>query len=156
MCAIFFFWQKSWFILYCLNMSCGVICREHIIFLHLTFNVNLLMLRWNVSNDRRSSSYIYPTSVWTSEQGNLSTMSRTMLCRTSKPLKPGALSASANVSISWILSSIGGSSSIRIVSKTSTSTSIISQYSLLFASSVFRNPSFLLLRWKFAKYAPTN
>ena len=83
-----------------------VIFREYMIFLHLTFNVTLLTFRWNVSNDRRNSSYICSTSVWTSEQSNWSLMSRIMLCRALEPLKLVALSDSTNVSISWISSSI--------------------------------------------------
>ena len=38
-------------------------------------------------------------------------MSGTVLCRASKPLKSVALSDSTNVTIGWILSSTGGSSS---------------------------------------------
>ena len=64
------FWQKSGFILYCLNMSCKVICRECINFLRLTFNINLFDISLNVSNDRHNSSYICLASVWTSEQSN--------------------------------------------------------------------------------------
>ena len=79
------------------------------IFLRLTFNVNLLMCRRNVSSDCCSKSYICPAYVWTLEQSNRSWMSRTMLYRISKPLKAVALSVSTNVSIEWILSSIGGS-----------------------------------------------
>ena len=106
-----FFWQKLGFVFYCLNMSCRVICCECMSFPRLTFNVNLLMFRWNVSNDRRSLLlYICPASIWISEQSNWSPMSRAVLCRASKPLKSVALSDSANVSIGWIPSSIGGSS----------------------------------------------
>ena len=85
------FWHKLGFIFYCLNMSCKVICRECMIFLRLAFNVSLLTFRWNISNDRRSPSYICSASVWTSEQSNWSSMSRIMLCRASKPLKSVAL-----------------------------------------------------------------
>ena len=53
------------------------------------------------------------------------------LCRASKPSKPVALLDSTYVSIGWILSSIGGSSSIRIVPKTS-STSSQHNYTILF------------------------
>ena len=105
-----FFWQKSGFVFYYLNMSCKVIFRECMNFLHLTFNVNLLMFHWNVSNNRHSSSYICPTSVWTLEQSHWTSMWRTMLCRAAKPLKLVALSDSTNVSIDWISWSIGGSS----------------------------------------------
>ena len=87
-----FFWQKARVILYCLNMSCIVIFQEWMNFLRLTFNVSLLTFRWNFSNDRRSSSCICPTSVWTSEHSNWSWMLRTVLCRASKPLKLVALS----------------------------------------------------------------
>ena len=113
-----FFGQKSRFMLYCLNMSSRVICRECTNFLRLTFNVSLLMFGWNVSNNRRSSSYICPAFVWTLDHRNWSSMSRTMLCRASKPFKLALLSISTNVLIGWVLSSTCGSSSIRIVSKT--------------------------------------
>ena len=107
-----FFWQKLGFIFYCLNMSCKVIFRKRGNFLCLKFNVTLLMFHWNISNNRCSncSSYICPTSVWTLEESNWTSMSRTMLCRASKPLKTVALSHSTNVSIDWISTSIGGSS----------------------------------------------
>ena len=36
------FWQKPWFILYCLNMLCIVVCCACMDFSRLTFNVNLL------------------------------------------------------------------------------------------------------------------
>ena len=97
-----FFWPKPGSILYCLNMSCRVICHECMNFLWLKFNVGLLKFCWNVSNDRRSSSYICLASVWTSEKRNWSSMSRTLLCRASRPLKLVALSNSTNVSIGWI------------------------------------------------------
>ena len=81
-------------------MLCRVIFRECMKFVRLTFNVSLLTYYWNASNERRSSSYIYfIASVWTLEQSNWSSMSRTMLCRASKPLKWVALSNSTNVSI---------------------------------------------------------
>ena len=86
-----FFWQKLGFILYCLNMSCKVICHKFMNFLCLTFNVTLLTFQWNISNDCWSSPYICPTSVWTSEQSNWSSMLRTVLYRASKPLKSIAL-----------------------------------------------------------------
>ena len=68
-------------------------------FLHLTFNVSLLTFHYNVSNEHRSSSYICPTSVWTSEQSNWSLMSKTVLCKASKPLKLATLLDPTNVSI---------------------------------------------------------
>ena len=95
-------WQKIGFILYCLNMSCRVICCKCMNFLCLKLSVSLLTFHWNISNDRYNSSYICPTSVWTSEQSNWPSMSRTMLCRASKPLKSLALSDSTNVSIGFI------------------------------------------------------
>ena len=94
-----FSWQKTRFILYCLNMSCRVIFRECMNVLCLTFGVSLLMFRWNVSNDRRSSSCICRVFVWISEQGGWSLMSRAVLCRASKPLKSVALLDSTNVLI---------------------------------------------------------
>jgi hypothetical protein len=71
-----FFYKKIGFILYCLSMSCRVICRKCMNFLRLEFNVNLLTFRWNALNNRCSSSYICSSSVWTSEQSNWSSMSR--------------------------------------------------------------------------------
>ena len=94
-----FFWQKSRFILCCLNISCIVISRECMNILRLTFNVSLLTFCWNVSNGHRIWSYNCLASVLTSEQRNWSSMSRTMLCRASKPLKFVALSNSTNVLI---------------------------------------------------------
>ena len=99
--SVQFFWQKSWFILYCLNMSSKVIFRKCMIFLRLTFNVNLLMFRWNVLNDRRDSSYTCLASVWTSEQTNWSLMLRTMLSKASKPSKSVAILDSTNISIGY-------------------------------------------------------
>ena len=97
-----FFWAKLGFILYCLKMSCRVICRKCMKFLQWKFNINLLTYWWNVSTNHHSSSYIYSTFVWTSEQSNESSMSRIVLCRASKPLKSVALSDSANASTDWI------------------------------------------------------
>ena len=105
-----FFWQKSGFIFHCLNISCKVICCVCMNFSRLTFNVNLLTFCWNVSNNRRSSSYICLASVWTLEQSKWSSMSRIVPCRASKPLKWVALLDSTNVLIDWIWSSIGSSS----------------------------------------------
>ena len=68
-------------------MSCKVICYRCMNFLCLAFNVSLLTFRWNVWIDHCSSSYICLASVWTLEQSNWSLISRTMLCRASKPLK---------------------------------------------------------------------
>ena len=70
-------------------------------FLRLTFNASLLTFCWNISNDRRSSSYICWASVWTSEQSNWSSMSRTFLCRAWMPLKSVALSNSIMISHRW-------------------------------------------------------
>jgi hypothetical protein len=53
-----FFWQKSGFMFYCLNLSCRVICCECMIFLRLTFNVSLLMFRWDVLNDRHRMDFV--------------------------------------------------------------------------------------------------
>ena len=96
-----FLWQKSRFIFYCLNMLCIVICYECMNFLRWTFNVSLLTFRWNVSNDRRNSSYICRASAWTSEQSNWSSMTRTVLCKASKLLKSVALSDL----VKWVASS---------------------------------------------------
>ena len=87
--------KKSGFRFYCLNMSCKIIFRECINFVHLTFNckqnvvnkrfkrhnVNLLTCCWNVSNGRCNSSYICLASIWTPEQSNWSSMSKIVLCR---------------------------------------------------------------------------
>jgi hypothetical protein len=81
-----FFWRNPWLIFYYLNMSCKVICYKCILFVCLTFNVRMFTFHWNVSNGRRSSSYICPTSVWTSEPSNSLSMSRTMLCTTLQSL----------------------------------------------------------------------
>ena len=94
-----FFWQKIGFILFCLNMSCMVICRECMYFLWLKFNVSLLTFHWNVSNDHCSLLYIRATPVWTSKQSNW--WSKILLCRASRPLKSVALLDSTNVSIGW-------------------------------------------------------
>ena len=90
------------FIYYCLNMSCIVICRKWMNCLCLTLNVSLLTLHWNISNDYHSSSYICLAPIWTSKQSNWLSMSRTMLCRASKPLKSVALLNPTDVLISWI------------------------------------------------------
>ena len=42
--SVQFFWQKSWFILHCLNMSCKGICCQCMNILHLTFNDSLYVL----------------------------------------------------------------------------------------------------------------
>ena len=81
-------------------MSCIVIFRECMKFSRLTFNVSLLPFCWNISNDHRNSTYICLTSsIWKSEQNNWSSMSRTMLCKASKPVKSVALLNATNVSI---------------------------------------------------------
>ena len=73
--------------------------------------------------------------------------SRTRLCRASRPLKSVALSYSTNVYIGWIQSSIGGSSSLRIDSITSsTPSNIIAQHSSLLASSIIKEPLMFGLR----------
>lgn len=71
-------WQKPWFIIYCLNMLCKVICHECMNFSHLIFIVNVVMFCWNVSNDCHISSWICRASVWTLEQNNWLSMSRTV------------------------------------------------------------------------------
>ena len=77
----------------------------------------------------------------TSEQSDWSSMSRTVLHRVSKPLKWRALSSSANVSIGWTSSSINGSSSVRIVSITlSTSSNIRTRDSLMFVTFILKKP----------------
>ena len=48
-CA-FFFEKKYGFLLYCLNTSCIVICRECMNFLRLTFNVNVSLNRLKQSS----------------------------------------------------------------------------------------------------------
>ena len=112
----------------------------------------------NVSNNCCSSLYKCSGSVWISEQRNKLSISRIVLCTTSKPLKSVALSNVANVSIGWILSLIGGPYSIRIISKiSSTSSNITTQYSSMFF--IINNLiicSCLLVRWNYAKYTPTN
>ena len=55
-----------------------------------TLNVSLLTFCWNVSNDRRGSSYIYPTSVWTSEQNSWSSTSRGVLCESFEDFEVGS------------------------------------------------------------------
>ena len=125
--------QGSYFIVWTCHVESFAVTAW--IFSHLTFNVSLFMFCWNFSNDRCSLLYICPTSIWTLEESNSSSMWRIVLCRASKPLRSIALSDSTNVSIGWISSLIGGSS-IHIVSITSsTSSSITTQYSSSFASS---------------------
>ena len=132
-----FFQQKWGLIFYRLNMSCKVICCECMNFSCLTIqfpfvNISLKRFKWS------SQFIIQPSNspVWTSEQSNWSSMSRTMICRASKPLKPATLLDSTSFSIGWISSSLGGSPSIYIVSKTSlASSNITSKYFLLFVSS---------------------
>ena len=97
-----FFWQKSRFIFYCLNMLCKVICCECMHFFRLTFDVSLSTFCWNIPNDHHTSSYICPVFIWTSEQRNWLSMLRVVLCRASKSLMSVGLPNSASVSIRWI------------------------------------------------------
>ena len=127
-----FFWQKLGFIPYCLTISRIVTCRKCIHFF--TLDIQCQIFNVSLKHLKRLSRFIIHMINFSLNIGakNWSSMSKIVLCRVSKPLKLVTLSNSTNVSIGYISSSIGGSSLICIISRTSsTSSSITTQYSLL-------------------------